>query len=374
VRRRALALFGGPPDVLVVAPGRIEIVGNHVDYNGGDVLAAAVDRWIAVAARRRADELVRVGAADIGQGTVSVPLDRARVFDRRREGGERDWPDFTLAAVAALHAEGYPCAGVDLFYRGTIPLGIGLSSSSSLLTSLVAALAQLNDLPLGKLQIARIAQAAEHRTGAPVGRLDQTSAAVGGVLRFSNQPERVQLLDVHLGEALFALCDSNVRRTITDSRYPARVGECQEALRLLRRAGFAIETLADLPPGDLDRALALLPSPLDNRVQHVVEEVARTERAIAAIVAGDSRQLGQEMNASGRSSAMLYDISHPAVEAVVATAQGVPGVYGARMMGGGDGGAALVLADRQAIPRLRERLPANPVTVCRVARGLAVVR
>jgi galactokinase len=110
------------------------------------------------------------------------------------------------------------------------------------------------------------------------------------------------------------------------------------------------------------------------RVQHVVEEVARTIEAEVALEAGDLRRLGQIMNASGHSSATLFDISHPAVEAVAAAARAVPGVYGARMMGGGDGGSAVALVDREAVPALAEHLPSHTITICRIARGMSVVR
>lgn len=373
VRRRATALWGAPPDVIVAAPGRIEIVGNHVDYNGGEVVAAAIDRWIALAARRRTDEVVRVSVADVGTNAASFPLAEASEFDRREIGGSREWSDYARSSVAALCAGGYACSGVDLFYRGTIPLGAGLSSSSALLVATVAAIARLNELDLGKLEIARIAMEAEHRTGAPVGMLDQTSSIVGGVLRFSNDPARVRLLSANLDNAVFAVIDSGVRHTIPGSRYPLRVAECQEALARLQVAGFPIVSLADLPPADLDRALEHLPHPLDNRVRHVVDEVARTAQAEAAIESGDRELLGRLMNESGESSARLYDISHPAVETVVAAARGARGVHGARMMGGGDGGSAIVLAERDAVSLLQARLPDSSITICRIARGATVI-
>jgi galactokinase len=372
VRRRAHALWGLPPEALVAAPGRIEIVGNHVDYNGGEVVAAAIDRWVVLAARKRDDALVSVTVSDIGAGSASFPLDDACTFDRRTSDAPRDWSDYARASVAALAAAGVACAGISLYYRGTIPLGLGLSSSSALLVAAVAGIAEVSGARLDKLEIARIAQDAEHRTGAPVGLLDQVSSVVGGVLRFSNDPRRVRLLSARLGEAVFVVCDSGVRHAIPGSRYPVRVAECQQALERLRAAGFAIDTLADLPPHDLERALPHLPPPLDARVRHVVDEVARTARAEAALEAGDRAALGELMNASGQSSAELYDISHPLVERLVSIAREVPGVYGARMMGGGDGGAALVLIDRSAVDALQARLPGAMVTVCRIARGMTV--
>jgi galactokinase len=373
VRRRATALWGLPPDILVVAPGRIEIVGNHLDYNGGEVVAAAIDRWVALAARRREDDIVSVSVSDLGAGKASFSIDEARAFDLRVSGAQRSWSDYAQASVAALCTAGVTCTGVDLYYRGTIPLGVGLSSSSAVLVAAVDAIAQIAGAKLDRLEVARIAQEAEHRTGAPVGLLDQTASVVGGVLRFSNDPARVRPLRVNLGDAVFAVCDTGVRHSIPGSRYPIRVAECQRAVTLLREAGFAITSLAELPLGQLERALAVLPPPLDARVRHVVEEVERTARAEEAIESANRELLGDLMSASGRSSAELYDISHPLVERVVATAREIPGVYGARMMGGGDGGAAIMLVERSAVETLEQRLPGTAVSICRIARGLTAV-
>lgn len=375
-RRRAIVLWGKPPDVIAIAPGRIEIVGNHVDYNGGDVLAAAIDRWVVVAGHRRNDGLLRVLAADLASTMMTIPVSEAREFDARERGFTTGHAHqvgaHAQAAVAAAAAAGIACAGADLYFRGTIPQGLGLSSSSALLTGLVAVIAGLAGEQRERLVLARIAQDAEHRIGAPVGLLDQISTVVGGYLRFSNDLGRVTVLDAQPLDAVFAVCDSGVRHGLPGSRYSIRVRESTEALELLRSAGFAIDALADLSLADLDAALGVLPSPLDARVQHVVEEVDRVRRAEEAIVAGDLPQLGALMNASGASSATLYDISHPAVEAIVMKARSVEGVYGARMMGGGDGGAALILVRRDAVDTLRARLPERTVTVCRIAQGMVV--
>ena len=193
------------------------------------------------------------------------------------------------------------------------------------------------------------------------------------MLRFAFDPDRVRRLDARLGDAVFAVCDSGVRHGIPSSRYPTRVQECATALATLQAAGFAIATLAELPSADLERAAALLPAPLDARVRHVVEEVTRARQAEVALETGELARLGELMNASGHSSATLFDISHPAVEAIAAAVRSVPGVYGARMMGGGDGGSALALLAREAIEPLCELLGTHAVTVFRIARGLTVV-
>ena len=373
VQRRGAVLWGGPPDVTVVAPGRIEIVGNHVDYNGGDVITAAVDRWMAVVAQRRDDGMLHAPAPDAAREASVEPLELARVFDRRESPVEPSWFDFPRAAVAATAAAGIETSGVAFYYRGTIPPGVGMASSAALLVALVTAIAKLAGMTLARYDIALIAQQAEHRIGAPVGLLDQVSSVAGGLLRFSNRREEIRRLTPHLGEAVFAVVDSGIRHALPGSRYAVRVAECREAVGILRHAGYEVEELAGLSLAALESAAALLPDPLDRRLRHVVEEVERVRQAEAAIEAGDTAALGRLMDASGRSSDALYDISHPAVEAIVAAAREAPGVYGARMMGGGDGGAAIVLVERDAVPALERALGDGALTICRIARGATVV-
>jgi len=372
-RRRAAALWGTPPDVTVVAPGRIEIVGNHLDYNGGNVIAAAIDRWVAVVAQHRSDGLLHATAPDATRETGAEPVEVASRFDRRAAPVEPDWFDFPRAAIAACEAAGIHCPGVAFYYRGTIPLGLGLASSSALLVAIVIAIAKLADASVQRYEIATIAREAEHRLGAPVGLLDQVSSVAGGMLRFSNRRAEIRRLAPRLGDAVFVVADSGIRHALPGSRYTVRVAECREALAVLQEAGFAIDNLAALAPADLDAAAALLPEPLDRRLRHVVEEVERVKHAEAAIEAGDVAEVGRLMDASGRSSAGLYEISHPVVEGIVAAAREVPGVYGARMMGGGDGGAAIVLVERDAVPALERALGDGALTVCRVARGATIV-
>lgn len=374
LRRRAATLWGRAPDVTVVAPGRIEIVGNHVDYNGGNVITAAVDRWVAVVAQRRDDELLHVTAPDATRESRVDPIADAIQFDRRARPVEPDWVDFPRAALAASAAAGITCPGIAFYYRGTVPIGVGMASSAALMVALVTAITEVVGETLPRLTIARIAQQAEHRLGAPVGLLDQVSSVAGGLLRFSNRRESIRRLSPRLGEAVFAVMDSGVRHTLPGSRYPVRVAECREALAILQRAGYAIDDLASLPRAALDEAIGLLPAPLDMRLRHVVEEVERVEQAEAAIEDGDVVALGRLMNDSGRSSASLYDISHPTVEGIVATAREIPGVYGARMMGGGDGGAAIALVERDAIPALTRSLGDGTPTICRIARGATIVQ
>jgi galactokinase len=208
-------------------------------------------------------------------------------------------------------------------------------------------------------EIVLLAQEAEHRAGTPCGTMDQSASVAGGAIAFDGATLGVERLSPDLGDLVFALADSGVERSLGSSSYPRRVAESREALAIVRRElGIALPLLADLSEDqltDLERRGALTGT-LAQRARHVVEETARVQAGRAAMMAGDWVRFGELMTASGRSSATLYDISHPRVEELAAEALGVSGVLGARMMGGGEGGATLMLLPRDAVSELERTL------------------
>ena len=239
---------------------------------------------------------------------------------------------------------------------GDVPIGFGVSSSAALCVSLALALA---DGFSGPEEIVLLAQEAEHRAGTPCGTMDQSASVSGGVIAFDGATLAVERLSPSLGDLVFAVADSGVKRSLSTSSYPLRVAESRQALELARRQlGVTVPHLAAITQEQLDALdrAGVLPEPLLKRVRHVVEETARVAEGRAAMIAGDWTRFGHLMTASGRSSATLYEISHPRVEQLVAEALTVEGTLGARMMGGGEGGAALVLLSRDAVPRLEETL------------------
>jgi galactokinase len=211
----------------------------------------------------------------------------------------------------------------------------------------------------GLEEIVLLAQEAEHRAGTPCGTMDQSASVSGGVIAFDGATLAVERLSPSLGDLVFAVADSGVERSLSTSSYPLRVAESRQALELARRQlGVTVPHLAAITQEQLDALdrAGTLPEPLLKRVRHVVEETARVAEGRAAMVAGDWTRFGRLMSASGRSSASLYEISHPRVEQLVAEALTVEGTLGARMMGGGEGGSVLVLLSRDAVPRLEETL------------------
>lgn len=349
------------PDGFAIAPGRIELLGNHVDYNGGPVLAAAIDRFIVVAIARdpgRA-QTVRAIAADAPDEAVAT-LDAHALADWRNASPPPRSLDYVRGVLAGLQTQERSSLRTRLpasiAIAGDVPIGFGVSSSAALCVSLALA---LGDGFSGPEEVVLLAQEAEHRAGTPCGTMDQSASISGGVIAFDGATLGVERLSPRLGDLVFAVADSGVERSLSTSSYPRRVEESRQALELARtQLGTGIPYLAAITPEQLDALDRddVLPEPLLRRVRHVVEETARVAEGRAAMAAGDWPRFGRLMTASGHSSATLYEISHPRVEELVAEALTVAGTLGARMMGGGEGGAALALISRDAVPGLEETL------------------
>ena len=347
------------PDRVAVAPGRIELLGNHVDYNGGPVLAAAIDRFIVVAASNesRGSQSLRAVAADIPDGSV-VALDADALGDWRNPTPPPNPFDYVRGLIASLAQRPSldPQLPASIVITGDVPMGFGVSSSAALCVGLALALAEGF---AGPEDVVLVAQEAEHRAGTPCGTMDQSASVAGGAIAFDGATLGVERLDPDLGDLVFALADSGVDRTLGSSSYPRRVAESREALALVQgELGPDVANLATLAATQLDglEARGILSGVLAQRARHVVDETARVHAGQEAMIAGDWSRFGRLMTESGRSSATLYDISHSRVEELVAAALGVEGVLGARMMGGGEGGAALILLPRETVPDLERTL------------------
>jgi galactokinase len=382
--------FGGDwtPDRVAIAPGRIELLGNHIDYNGGPVLAAAIDRFIVVAVTSGPGQgqTLRAVAAD-------APHDPAATIDARVLG---DWRnplpppgpyDYARGLLAGLQERPAlrPRLPASIAIAGDVPIGLGVSSSAALCVSLALALVEGFS---GPEEVVLLAQEAEHRAGTPCGTMDQSASVAGGAIAFDGATLGVEPLAPVLGDLVFAIADSGVERSLGSSSYPVRVAESRAALDIARRElGIEIPHLAWLTAGQLAdlKQRGMLPAVLARRARHVVAETARVRDGRQAMVAGDWARFGQLMTESGRSSATLYEISHPRVEELVADSLGVAGVLGARMMGGGEGGSALMLLPRDSVPELEKTLRSGYyrrhgmadrdglIHVCAFAPGAAVI-
>jgi galactokinase len=343
------------PERVATAPGRLELLGNHVDYNGGLVLAGAIDRTIqAVSGSATAQPgNIRLLAPDVSREVETIACDAPATGAPE---GSTSPGGYLAGIVQALQEAALPIdSGQDIVVSGDVPVGFGMSSSAALCVSLTMLVC---GTVLEPKQLVGIARRAEHITGAPVGAMDQSASVAGGVILFDGITGDVTRMNPDLGDHVFAVANSGVHHALTDSAYPVRVRESEEALGLIRdHAGLGVAHLGEISPDQWatirDGEPGWLSPTLRRRVEHVVSEVARVRQGVEAVRDAEWARFGQLMTASGRSSATDYEISHPVVEELVAELLKQPGVLGARMMGGGEGGPALALLERSSVPDVR---------------------
>jgi galactokinase len=324
--------YGSGPLVVASAPGRVNLIGEHLDYNGGPVLPFAIERrvWVAVGP---AKEFSLTSSAAGGDSV-------RREHGPARGGG--DWTDYVMGVVLELGA-GAP-HGARVAVVSDLPAGAGLSSSAALSVASAAALARLNGHRLPSEDLAEVAFRAEHDyVGVRCGRMDQTvvaHAARGTAMLFETATGTRRTYPVPFRTWILP---TGVDHSLADGGYNARRAECERALDLCRRRWPGLASLAALEPEALPAAVALLPPPLDRRVRHVVSETARTRRAAAALEHGDLSEVGRLLVAGHASLRDDYECSVEQADLLVEAAV-EHGALGARLTGAGWGGSVIMLA------------------------------
>jgi galactokinase len=315
------------------APGRINLIGEHTDYNDGFVLPFALPQAAYVAAAPREDSRWRFRSIDLDE-TVELGQDEL-------VPGSPGWHSYLAGVVWALQQAGHAVSGADLVLASDVPLGAGLSSSAAIECAALAALADLNGLEIAPLDRAKLARVAENAyVGAPTGLLDQAASTLciadhALFLDCRDFASRQVPLAVTGAGLEILVIDTRTRHTHVDGEYAARRANCEEASRIL-----GVPALRDVT--DVEAALALLPELIGRRVRHIVTENARVLESVAALDAGDYARLGALMTASHASMRDDYEITETSVDLAVATACDA-GALGARMTGGGFGGCVLAL-------------------------------
>lgn len=346
------------PTLLARAPGRLELLGNHVDYNGGLVLAGAIDRVVVIVSAEGDDvERIDVFAGDVSAEVAGIPIEACRDWHATSTAiGPFDYSRGVIASLLARRQDIH--GGRQLSIAGSVPIGFGMSSSAGLCVALVMTLAS-TELPAR--EVIAIAREAEHRCGSPVGAMDQSASVAGGVILFDGRDSTYSAIAPDLSDYVFAVADSGVTHALGTSSYPIRVVESQEALDIIRLSAMPdLASLGELEPErwqEIGPDLAgQLTTRLRQRVDHIVSEVARVRLGVDAAKSSDWVEFGRLMTESGQSSHRNYEISHPKVEELVDELVGIDGVAGARMMGGGEGGPALALIHRDALPEISAAL------------------
>jgi galactokinase len=325
-------LFGRAPEIAASAPGRVNLIGEHTDYNGGYVLPTVIPQRTTVELARRADDLVRVWSGSVGAGAE---------FVIGQETPRRDWTDYVQGITHVLAEAGFRPGGADIRIDSSVPLGSGLSSSAALEIALLRAFTRAFDLAIEEVPLARLGQRAENAfVGAPCGIMDQMacSLAEDGVALFLDtrtlEFDRVMLPP---GVELVVI-NSGVSHRIAGGDYRTRRRECEEAC-----AALGIPQLRDMDVADLPK-LGSLPDVLQRRARHVITEDRRVLDAVAALRAGDLAALGTLFSASHASMRDDYQVSIEEIDLLVDLARRQPDVYGARLTGGGFGGSIVALA------------------------------
>jgi galactokinase len=328
-------LFGHPPDVVAHAPGRVNLIGEHTDYNGGFVLPMAIPQQTRVELRRREDQRVRAYSAN--KSREGAP----REFTLGQEAPDKSWLDYVKGVTRVLQREGHTLSGFELRISSEVPLGSGLSSSASLDVSILRALRQAFSLPFDDVRLAVLGQKVEvDFVGAPVGVMDPMAASIAGqgVALFLDTKD-LSFERVPLPAGLDPIViNSGVAHNHSAGDYRVRRAECERAAGLL-----GVQSLRELSEADLPRAEEL-PDPLGRRVRHVVTENARVLATVAAMRSGNVLQMGKLFYASHDSQRLDYEVSVPEIDLLVDLARADSDVYGARLTGGGFGGSVVMLA------------------------------
>jgi galactokinase len=341
-------LHGRAPRMFA-APGRVNLIGEHTDYNDGFVLPVAIDRETIVAAARRDDRIIHVR---------SINADETLEFDLDAEPQKRRgiWLDYIEGVARAIESGGERLAGADLLLESDVPEGAGLSSSAALEISTGLALQTLAGNEFDPIRLALAGQKAEHEyVGTMSGIMDQFIASLGRAghaLLIDCRSLEATPIPMNGSDVALVICDTRVKHSLASSEYNTRRSECEHGVEILRNDLPGIRALRDVSLDEFERLEDRLPDPIDRRCRHVITENARTLRAAEALRNGDLETMGMLMAESHRSLRDDYEVSCEELDKLVEIAGEVDGVLGARMTGGGFGGCTINIVRRNALEDL----------------------
>jgi galactokinase len=319
------------------APGRVELLGNHTDYNEGYVLSAAIDRGITLHGRRRDDDVIELRSSEMGR-SFSIRLGELK----RTE--EEFWANYALGVVDCLVGAGFKLGGFSAEISSTLPLGAGLSSSAALEVSTATLLKKMFSLEIDRLTLAKLCRRAENEfVGVNCGLLDQVSSAFGKrdhAILLDCRNETVETIPFPAGVELL-IAHSGVKHALVGGEYNERREQCFDAAKRL-----GVPALRDTTMARLQAARAGMPELSFRRALHIVGENERVQQGVACLRSGDAESFGRLMFASHESSRKNFENSTPELDALVEIAAAEAGVLGARLTGGGFGGATVSLIQR----------------------------
>ncbi len=360
VTEKFTALFGDGATANYFSPGRINLIGEHTDYNGGYVFPAAISIGTFGVARKRTDSLVKVYSLNFETvGVIEFSLENELV-----NTPEANWGNFVKGYLLKLKEAGHAIqTGFELVIEGTIPNGSGLSSSASLELLVGTVVNDLYHLGLDKLTLVQLGQKVENEfIGVNSGIMDQFAIGfgeIGKAILLDTNTLKYELVPAEFGDYKIVIMNTNKRRELADSKYNERRSECEEALKRLQTK-LDITALGQLTPTEFEENRALIGDvTLEKRAKHAVYENERTKLAKACLEAGELQAFGQLLNASHESLKNDYEVTGIELDTLAETAQGLPGVLGARMTGAGFGGCGIALVKTSEIEAFISKMSAT---------------
>ena len=367
---RFAEVFGGEPAAVVRAPGRVNLIGEHTDYNDGYVLPVAIDRTIVVAAAPRDDRQVVIHALDFGESVVFS-------LDDIGHDQTKTWSNYQRGAAYFLEERGIELPGLNAIVVGDVPIGSGLSSSAAVEVSMAYTWQVLAGFKMSRVELALLCQRAENEfVGMNCGIMDQFVSALGQrdhALLIDCRRLDYQPVPLPAGAAII-VADTMKRRGLLDSEYNTRRRECEEGVRILQRYLPQVQALRDVSSDQFAEYQGQLPQKVRRRCRHIVYENERVLKSVAALRAGDLSAFGQLMNESHASLRDDYEVSCAELDIMAEAAWRVDGVYGSRMTGAGFGGCTVSLAAEEAIEDFRARVAAAYEQAAGIAPQIYVCR
>ena len=370
--------YDAVPDVIAAAPGRVEFIGNHTDYNNGPVIGAAIDRYVFVALRRIEESVFRFSSGNSSYVAVEDPTQKLK--------GKGSWINYPLGVYDSLIRRGLkPSGGFELAVDSDVPMGAGLSSSAALELAVCQALCAVYGLGLSREEMALASREAENEfVGMPCGILDQGVSAMGrsGSLVYIDCRDML-FSTIPLGKNYSIwIFNTHKKHSLVESMYSERHKECSQAVDGLNGVGLRIQYLADISPANFQSAKSRLLGTLSNRAEHIVSEIERVNRVKHLLEGGRVSEAGQLLFESHASSRDLFENSVEELDYLVEILKSLPNVIGARLTGGGFGGAVMALTEDAFSPDYAESVASAyrgrfgqppEVIQCRLSDGVRVV-
>ena len=376
--------FGASPAFIARAPGRVNLLGEHVDYNDGFVLPAAIDRATYIAFSPADSEQTTLIAADFGQrASFSAKTLSAKT---QPDGSPLpEWACYPAGMMWALAEAGLATPALNAVFSSDVPRGSGLSSSASIEMGFGVAWGQLGGWSIPPMKLAQLGQKAENKyVGVNCGIMDQFASACG-------EADRLLYLDCRAltwqtvplpPNVSIVVADTTVRRKLTSGEYNKRRNACEEAVRLLKADLPGITALRDVSVDAFNRFSSKLPAEVEKRARHIVEEIERMQQAIPLLESGNLNQFGKLMNECHASLRDLYEVSCPELDVMARLAQPLPGCYGARLTGAGFGGCTVNLVAQKQAETFAKALAAGyesetglhpEIYICRASAGAGLL-